>query len=375
MSKSKSSTHKRKMINLSNKSTIMPSIVQKEIIKWIPETSIDKKTQKMLKDAKSFISQHCYITLKDWQITFNSSQHEGNCYIIRSIVESFIQLVKVKPHIITSALEDSSILETCKRLRDLGQLEVTIIDPNKNGIIDPVIVQTFIKRNTCLISISHINNVVGSINNIRTIGDIATKNDIPFHVDATDTFGKIRLNLEKYNIDMLTASADKFNGPIGIGLLIIRKQVIDGYQLKPQIFGPYFPNISLVVGAVIALKWSFHNRSNKDQKIEQIKNLIIKELNLDLPSKNLNHQMMLTPSEQKTIPHILTISFPQQKNIKTKQFLKKNNIYVSIPNENILKLMEFPSSIIDSSIQINISETTTITEVKQFIKSLSSLVS
>lgn len=135
-------------------------------------------------------------------------------------------------HIITSKIEHHAVLDTCKYAEKLGA-EVTYLGVNREGEINLDELEKSIRRNTRLISIMFANNEIGTIEPVAKIGKIARAYGIPFHTDAVQAFGHVPINVEMMNVDMLSVSAHKFNGPKGVGFLYVRN--IDDFE--PFIWG------------------------------------------------------------------------------------------------------------------------------------------
>jgi len=125
-------------------------------------------------------------------------------------------------HIITTAFEHKAILDTCEFLEKQG-FSVSYLKPDGNGLISPEQVKKAIREDTILISIMHVNNEIGSIQDIKQIGEIAHDHHIPFHVDAAQSAGKVAIDLTKLKVDYMSFSAHKIYGPKGIGALFARK--------------------------------------------------------------------------------------------------------------------------------------------------------
>lgn len=185
-------------------------------------------------------------------IYFTSGGCEGNNWIIKGCVAEYYRYYqnegsiyntvhsrKTKmPHIITSSFEHHSVLNACKQLEDMGLVKVTYIKPDEYGIIDPEDVRKNIApidSNYCtiLVSIMWVNNVLGSIQPIKKIGEICKTANVRFHTDAVQAVGNITINLSEYNIDFMTVSGHKFHAPKGIGFVYIK----DNKYIQPMISG------------------------------------------------------------------------------------------------------------------------------------------
>ena len=137
-------------------------------------------------------------------------------------------------HIITSKIEHKAVLDSCRQLEREG-FEVTYLDPNRSGIISPESVFDAIKEETILVSLMHINNEIGVINDIEALGEITRKKGVIFHVDAAQSTGKIEIDLSRMKVDLMSFSAHKTYGPKGIGALFVRRK--PRVRLEAQIHG------------------------------------------------------------------------------------------------------------------------------------------
>ena len=136
-------------------------------------------------------------------------------------------------HIITSAIEHSAVLAPARVLETMGRCEVTYLAPDELGLIDPNLVLEAIRPETVLVSIMHVNNEVGTVQDIRGIAQICRARGIAFHVDAVQSLGTVKLNASALGCDLLTLSSHKFYGPKGIGAMYIRR----GFELPPLLYG------------------------------------------------------------------------------------------------------------------------------------------
>ncbi|MEY4541524.1 MAG: hypothetical protein RLZZ306_3281, partial [Bacteroidota bacterium] len=153
------------------------------------------------------------------EIIFTSGATEANNLAIKGLFNSYHPN---KNHIITIQTEHKAVLDVCKHLEKMGA-EVTYLQPDSTGLIMLKEVEKAIKPNTFLISVMYANNEIGTIQPIKEIGELARKYEILFHTDATQAVGKIQIDVQRDNIDLLSLSGHKLYGPKGIGALFIKK--------------------------------------------------------------------------------------------------------------------------------------------------------
>lgn len=169
------------------------------------------------------------IGAKNAEIVFTGSATESNNLALKGVA---LANKNKGRHIIISSIEHPCILESAKWLKKQG-FEIDKLKVDKYGLVDQKEVKKLIKKDTILVSIMHANNEIGTIEPIKEIGAICKKKGIFFHTDAAQTLGKIPIDVNKMNIDLLTASSHKMYGPKGVGFLFIR----EGIRVEPILHG------------------------------------------------------------------------------------------------------------------------------------------
>ena len=182
--------------------------------------SLGQEAKEVLEKAREDIA--AVIGAQPQEIIFTSGGSEADNQAILSAAE--LGRKQGKKHIISSAFEHHAVLHTLQKLEKEG-FEVTLLDVHENGIVLPEQVDAAIREDTCLVTIMYANNEIGTIQPVREIGKICRARKVLFHTDAVQAVGHIPINVEKDNIDMLSASAHKFHGPKGVGFLYVRKGV------------------------------------------------------------------------------------------------------------------------------------------------------
>lgn len=163
------------------------------------------------------------------EIFFTAGGSESDNWALKMVARKYRDKGK---HIITSKIEHHAVLHTCEYLEKKG-FEISYIDVDENGVIKLDELKAAIRDDTILISVMAANNEIGTIQPLVKIGEIAKENRILFHTDAVQAFGHIPIDVEKMNIDLLSASAHKLHGPKGVGCLYVRK----GVKIGPLIHG------------------------------------------------------------------------------------------------------------------------------------------
>lgn len=225
---------------------------------------------------------------KPEEIYFTGGGSESDNWAIKAAAEAYGEKGK---HIITSKIEHHAVLNTCAYLEKKG-FEVTWLDVDEDGKISLSDLEAAIRPDTILISIMAANNEIGTVQPIREIGKIAREHGVLFHTDAVQAFGHIPLDVEEMNIDMLSASGHKINGPKGVGVLYIRKGVKirsfihGGAQERKRRAGTH--NVPGIVGIGKAAELALDTMGERSKKETELRDYLIERVLKEIPYTRLN---------------------------------------------------------------------------------------
>jgi cysteine desulfurase len=263
--------------------------------------SLGSKSKVAVEKARDQVAQ--VLNAKSREIFFTAGGSESDNWAIKGIAYNNKNKGK---HIITSKIEHHAVLHACEYLERDG-FEVTYLDVDEYGMVDLDQLRNSIKDSTILISIMFANNEIGSIQPIKEIGEIAKENKVLFHTDAVQAIGNIKIDVDELNIDLLSMSAHKFNGPKGIGALYIRKGtkidplIIGGGQERAKRAGT--ENVPAIVGMGKALELAYENLDEHREKLTELRDYLIEKI-----EKNIDY-IRLNGHRTKRLPGNVNFSF------------------------------------------------------------------
>ena len=244
------------------------------------------------------------IGAKENEIIFTSGGTEADNMALFGAAESNQHKGK---HIITTQVEHHAVLHACQRLEKMG-FEVTYLPVDEIGEISLDDLSTALREDTVLVSVMYGNNEVGTLQPIKEIGEILKSHQALFHTDAVQAYGIEDINVNEMNVDLLSVSAHKINGPKGTGFLYVRDKV----KLVPRAFGGEqerkrragTENVAAIVGFQEAVKIASEERLVKREKYQGFKKTFVEKLAAH------NIEFSINGLLEKSMPHVLNLSFP-----------------------------------------------------------------
>ena len=276
------------------------------------------QNKKAVDDARAKIAK--VIGAESTEIYFTAGGSEADNWALKETVEAYAAKGN---HIITSKFEHHAILHTCEYLEKHG-VEVTYFDVDEFGIIKLDQLEKAIRPTTILISVMFANNEIGTIQPIKEIGAIAKKYNVLFHTDAVQAYGQIPINVTEMNIDMLSSSAHKLNGPKGIGFLYIKKGVKirsfvhGGAQERQRRAGT--ENVPGIVGFGKAAEIALATMEERIEKETMLRNLLMKRVMEEIPYVRINGH------KTRRLPNNANFSF---------QFIEGESLLIMLDMKNI----------------------------------------
>lgn len=310
-------------------------------------------------------------------IYFTAGGTESDNWAIKATADAYKEKGN---HIITSKIEHHAVLHTCEYLEKNG-FEVSYIDVDENGIIKLGELEKAIRPTTILITVMFANNEIGTIQPIKEIGEIAKANKVLFHTDAVQAYTQLDINVNDLNIDMLSASAHKINGPKGIGFLYIKK----GLKLRSYVHGggqersrrAGTENVPAIVGFAKAVEIAQETMKQRVEKELELRDYLINHMLESVPYARLNGD------RTRRLPNNVNISFQFIEGESLLIMLDMKNICASsgsactsgsLDPSHVLLAIGLPHEIAHGSLRLTLNEYTTKEELDYVVENTKVIV-
>ncbi len=311
------------------------------------------------------------------EIYFTAGGSEADNWALKAAFEAYS---KKGNHIITTKIEHHAILHTCEYLEKKGA-EITYLYVDENGLINLDELQKAIRPETILISIMFANNEIGTIEPVKEIGMIAKEHGVLFHTDAVQAFGQVPIDVDEMNIDMLSSSAHKINGPKGIGFLYIRKGVKirsfvhGGAQERKRRAGT--ENVPGIVGYGVAAKRAAETMEVRTAKERELRDYFIDRVLKEIPYVKLNGDPV------KRLPNNINLSFRFVEGESLLIMLDMKGIAASsgsactsgsLDPSHVLLAIGLPHEIAHGSLRLTLGEDTTKEDLDYTLEQLKEII-
>ncbi|WWO96226.1 MAG: IscS subfamily cysteine desulfurase [Candidatus Dasytiphilus stammeri] len=326
------------------------------------------QAEKAVDNARNIIAE--LIGADSREIIFTSGATESDNLAIKGI--AYFYSYKGK-HIITSKIEHKAVLDTCRYLEGKG-FQVTYLSPTKSGMIELKQLENAIRPDTILVSIMHVNNEIGVVQDIKSIGELCRQYNVIYHVDGTQSVGKISIDLRTINVDLLSFSAHKIYGPKGIGVLYVRRK--PRIRLEAQIHGGGHQRgmrsgtlpVHQIVGIGEACRIAKEEMIIEIERLRKLRNLLWNGISI-IDSVYVNGSL------EKSIANILNVSFNYVEGESLIMALKDIAVSsgsactsASLEPSYVLKALGINEELAHSSIRFSLGRFTTIEEIQYTIE-------
>lgn len=339
---------------------------------YSPSRMVSKKVE----EARSVIASTIG-TSKD-EIYFTSGGSESDNWAIKKIM---IGRMNKGKHLITTKVEHHAILESAKYLEDLG-FEVTYLNVDKDGLISLEELENAIRPDTIMVSVMAANNEIGTVMPLKEIGEICKKHGVIFHTDAVQAYGNEKIDVNEMNIDLMSTSAHKIEGPKGIGFLYVRK----GVMIKPLINGGSqekgkragTTNAASIVGFAKAALIKFNEMEENNKYVLSLREHLIDRVLNEIPYSILNG------SRDKRLANNANFSFRFIEGEGMLLKLDAKGICASsgsactsgsLDPSHVLLAIGLPHEIAHGSLRITLNHSNTLEEVDYTVDTLKEIIS
>ena len=338
--------------------------------------SISSENKKAITDAREVIAKTINTTPEN--IYFTAGGSESDNWALKATADAYASKGK---HIITTKIEHHAILHTCEYLETKG-CEITYLDVDENGLVKLDELTAAIRPDTILISVMFANNEIGTIEPIAEIGKIAHEHGVLFHTDAVQAYTQVPIDVEAMNIDMMSTSGHKINGPKGIGFLYIRK----GVKIKSFIHGGAqerhrragTENVTGIIGLAKAAEIATANMKERTAEEIKVRDHLIERIEKEIPYAKLNGDRV------KRLPNNVNFSFQFVEGESMLILLDSKGICASsgsactsgsLDPSHVLLAIGLPHEIAHGSLRMTLSEETTMEDADFVVDKLKEIVS
>jgi cysteine desulfurase len=334
-----------------------------------------QKNSQALEKSQQSIAKN--INIDNNRLIFTSGASESNNYILKGVMQANAKKGK---HLIVSAFEHPSVLQTAKSLEKQGYL-VDYLKPNNKGTIEEKELKRKLRKDTVLVSIMMVNNEIGTISDIKRLAQICHKNASYFHSDITQAINYLDINIEDLKIDFASFSAHKIHGPLGIGVAIINPNIaispliIGGEQENGKRAGTY--NLPAIVGLAKALEIAIKERGKRTKYVKELRNFLWQEIKKNISTVSVNGCL------KKRVANNLNVLFKNIEGEAILMDLSSQGIEVStgsacsahnLKSSYVLSSIGLKDENLNSNIRFSLSHLNNKEEIKQTVKSLKNTV-
>ena len=337
--------------------------------------SISSENKKAITDAREVIAKTINTTPEN--IYFTAGGSESDNWALKATADAYASKGK---HIITTKIEHHAILHTCEYLETKG-FEITYLDVDENGLVKLDELTAAIRPDTILISVMFANNEIGTIEPIAEIGKIAHEHGVLFHTDAVQAYTQVPIDVEAMNIDMMSTSGHKINGPKGIGFSYIRK----GVKIKSFIHGGAqerhrragTENVTGIIGLAKAAEIATANMKERTAEEIKVRDHLIERIEKEIPYAKLNGDRV------KRLPNNVNFSFQFVEGESMLILLDSKGICASsgsactsgsLDPSHVLLAIGLPHEIAHGSLRLTISDQITMEDADYVVDNLKEIV-
>ena len=336
------------------------------------------QTEKKIRRSREIVSN--YLKVDEREIYFTSGGTESNNIAVQSIVNN---LAKKGKHIITSKIEHPSVLNIMKDLETRG-FRVTYLDVDRDGRVSLEQVEKYLEDETILISIIHVNNEIGTIEDIKEINKLIREKNSKalLHVDGIQSFGKINFSLKELDIDTFSFSSHKVHGPKGVGGLYIKREL----NLAPIVFGGNqekgmrsgTENVPGIIAFGKAVEIMSKNKEKEQEHVKKIKRYAIELIEEKIEDIKINSRL-----DDIFSPYVLNVSIRNTRGEVLLHFLEQKDIYISTTSacsskgtkkSEVLKSIGLDDKDIEGTIRICFSYENSREDIEEFVGELKTAV-